>query len=173
MGRLVWTAFCISLGDGRNWCSQGGKKLFSGLSLVEAAGGSKIVLNSAVVVAPEVLKALGEAHPLFDASWRNERTDIKDPSCSGFDNSIAKVGVMLGGIGSAAEAPSDTAGASDGEAPEPGVPEANQPEEARCPDQDPESSSVARLYYLTFSNCVQFWSLNTEPGLKLGDVLKT
>lgn len=42
------------------------------------------------------IAALEEAHPLFGPTWAYQRTDLPDQTCSGYDMSLANIGVALG-----------------------------------------------------------------------------
>jgi hypothetical protein len=57
---------------------------------------SEIVLQPAVQLAPELLAALADNHPLFAPTWNHPRDDLSDQSCSGYDMALTGIAVACG-----------------------------------------------------------------------------
>ena len=73
------------------------RRLFQGFEAASVDAGSVTIdLNATQQVDPELLKALRENHPDFGPTWDNNRPDLKDQSCSGYDLALANIGVACG-----------------------------------------------------------------------------
>ncbi len=55
-----------------------------------------ISLKPDVQIEPALAIALRDAHPLFAPTWDNQRSDLENQSCSGYDFALANIGVACG-----------------------------------------------------------------------------
>ncbi|MEO8595518.1 MAG: phage/plasmid primase, P4 family [Candidatus Solibacter sp.] len=75
-------------------------KLFSlpskpvGTSPVPATNTKAVETLRLVPPDPEIINLLVEGDPIFAATWKHDRPDLRDQSCSGYDMALAKFGVI-------------------------------------------------------------------------------